>query len=500
MRAIDSWAIGQQGVPSLHLMEQAGLGVARVLEELPPDGAVAVVCGKGNNGGDGLVAARLLRDGGRQVSVLCTAAPSDLSADARANLERLPGPDPVFPKDNGKLDLTAIQDADTIVDAMLGIGFQGAPHGGMAQAIKAINDAPAPVLSVDVPSGVDASTGTVSGDAVRADITATFHGAKAGLWINPGKSYSGAVRVLDIGIPRDPPIDAEIGLLTAAILDLLPRRGPGSTKFSSGYVLVVGGSAGLTGAPRMTAQASMRAGAGYVTLLSAASLQPILATAGPAEMMTRGLPEHDGELAGEGVSEVLRAIRPGAALALGPGLGRGPGAVDFVRALAQKAQVAMVLDADGLNAHSAALESLATRTAPTVLTPHPGELGRLLGMDSRQVEDERLGHVRAAALHSGAVIVLKGDDTLIARPDGLVAISPGDVPGLATAGSGDVLTGVIAALLAQQLDAFQAACAGVWLHRQAGRRAQQAQGGPDAVIASDVIAALMLERNARSGG
>ena len=496
MRAIDSWAIEQQGVPSLHLMEQAGLSVARAVDELVPDGMVAVVCGKGNNGGDGLVAARLLRDGGRQVSVMFTAA--DLSADARANLERLPGPGPVFPDGDGKLDLTPLQDAAAIVDALLGTGFQGVPRGGIAEAIKAINDVGVPVLSVDVPSGVDASTGTVAGDAVRADVTATFHGAKVGLWINPGKSHSGTVRVIDIGIPRDPPIDAATGLITDAILDLLPRRGPGSTKFSSGYVLVVGGSAGLTGAPRMTAQASMRAGAGYVTLLSAASLQPILATAGPAEMMTRGLPEYDGELAGGGVSEVLRATRPGAALALGPGLGRGPGAMDFARALAQKAQVAMVLDADGLNAHGAALESLAMRTAPTVLTPHAGELGRLLGLDSRQVEDERLRHARAAAMHSGSVIVLKGDDTLIARPDGLVAVSPGDAPGLATAGSGDVLTGVIAALLAQQLDAFQAACAGVWLHRQAGRRAQQAQGGPDAVIASDVIAALAPERNSRS--
>jgi NAD(P)H-hydrate epimerase len=248
----------------------------------------------------------------------------------------------------------------------------------------------------------------------------------------------------------------------------------------------------------MTAQAAMRAGAGYVTVLSAASLQPILAIAGPAEIMTRALPEHDGELTGESVEEVLEAIRPGAALALGPGLGRGSGAVDCARALALQAQVAMVLDADGLNAHKGALESLAARGAPTVLTPHAGELARLLGLESAEIERERLRHARAAAARSGAVVVLKGDDTLIAHPDGLVAVSPGGAPGLATAGSGDVLTGVIAALLAQQLDSFQAACAGVWIHRQAGRRAQRAHGGPDAVIASDVIEALAPERNARS--
>ena len=498
MRAIDSWAIDEQRVHALDLMEQAGLGVARNLEELVPDGAVAVVCGKGNNGGDGLVAARVLRESGRQVTVLCTGGPSDLSADSRANLERLPGPAPVFSDADGQLDLGVLERTEAIVDALLGTGFQGAPRGGVVKAIEAINQAPAPVLSVDVPSGVDASTGTIAGAAVRADATVTFHAAKLGLWVNPGKSHTGALRVIDIGIPRDPPVPAKAGLITDALLELLPRRGPGSTKFSSGYVLVVGGSAGLSGAPRMTAHASMRAGAGYVTVLSGASLQPILATAGPAEMMTRALPERDGELTGESVGEVLEAIRPGAALALGPGLGRGLGAVDCARALAQQAQVAMVLDADGLNAHNGELESLAARSAPTVLTPHAGELGRLLGLESAAIERERLRHARTAAARARAVVVLKGDDTLVADPDGLVAVSPGGAPGLATAGSGDVLTGVIAALLAQQLDPFKAACAGVWIHRQAGRRAQQAHGGPDAVIASDVIEALAPERNARS--
>jgi NAD(P)H-hydrate epimerase len=506
MRGVDSWAIEDRGVASLDLMERAGAGVARALERAWPDGPVTVVCGKGNNGGDGLVVARLLRESGREVRVVCVAPPQELSGDARANLERLPGLGPVDlhgkpwsqREQAGGSEATAggevFAGAAAVVDALLGTGFQGEPRGAVAEAIDAIDRSGVPVVSVDVPSGVDASNGVVCGAAVWASLTVSFHAGKPGLWIHPGKAHAGEVQTLDIGIPRGAPGTASIGLIAPSVLDRLPRRGAASTKFASGHVLLAGGSRGLTGAPRMAAEASMRAGAGYVTACIPASLQGIFAAAGTPEIMTRGLPDEDGALTLDGVAQVLDASGRGGALALGPGLGRAPGSFDFARALAGRAEVALVLDADGLNAHAGRLGDLKARTAPTVLTPHAGELARLLELDSSEIERERLRHVRAASERSGAVVALKGDDTLIAGPDGRVAVSPGASPALATAGTGDVLTGVVAAMLAQGLDAFWAAAAGVWLHAQAGRLAASRVGAAEGVIASDVIAALPAAR------
>ncbi len=509
MRAIDRWAIEEQGVASLDLMERAGAGVARALERLAPDGPVSVVCGKGNNGGDGLVAARLLRDAGRPVTVVCVAPPSEMTGDARASLERLPGESPVRLSGEswtGQAETDAPSSAaaelfdarTTIVDALLGTGFQGEPRGSVGEAIEAINAGGAQVVSVDVPSGVDASTGVVRGAAVCASLTVTFHAAKPGLWISPGKAHAGEVQVIDIGIPRGAPDGASVGLIAPSVLEQLPRRDARATKFTSGHVLVAGGSRGLTGAPRMAAEASMRAGAGYVTACVPASLQELLAGAGTPEMMTRGLPDDDGALTAEAVGGVLEASARGGSLALGPGLGRSDGAFAFARTLAGVAEVAMVLDADGLNAHAGRLNELRNRRAPTVLTPHAGELGRLLELDSSEIERERLRHVRMAAEQAQAVVVLKGDDTLIADPDGTVAVSPGGAPALATAGTGDVLSGVIAALLASGLAAFAAAAAGVWLHVEAGREAARRLGAPEGVIASDVIAALPAARSRAS--
>jgi hydroxyethylthiazole kinase-like uncharacterized protein yjeF len=498
MRAIDRWAIDDRGVPSLDLMERAGAGVTRVVERLVPDGPVVVVCGTGNNGGDGLVVARLLRDAGREVTVLCAGLPAKLTGDALANLERLPGDAPLQLGQS----MGVLAGASVVVDALLGTGFAGEPRGAIGEAIAAIAGCAAPVVSVDVPSGVDASTGVVAGAAVRATSTVTFHMAKPGLWIHPGKMHAGEVEVLDIGIPRGGPHDADIGLIAPATLLLLPRRTAVSTKFSSGHVLVAGGSRGLTGAPRMAALGAMRAGAGYVTACIPATLQGIVASGGPPELMTRGLPDADGALMPAGVEVVLEAARRGGALALGPGLGRGEHAIAFARALARRAEVPLVLDADGLNAHADSsgthggghLDDLAARAATTVLTPHPGELARLLDTDTDHIARERLAHARLAATRAGAVVVLKGDDTLIVDPSGQVAVSPGNSPALATAGSGDVLCGVIATLLSQGLSPFAAAAAGVLLHVRAGRLAARTQGAAEGVIASDVIAALPAVR------
>jgi NAD(P)H-hydrate epimerase len=487
MRQIDRWAVEQAGVPSLDLMERAGAGLARVLESVAPDGPVAVACGKGNNGGDGLVAARLLRQAGREVAVLAAGDLSEASADAAANLQRLPGDAPVAFADVSLDRFTAA------IDALLGTGFQGAPRGPVAEAIVALNAVEGPVVSADVPSGVQASTGEVEGDAVRAAHTATFHVAKPGLWIAPGKQHAGSVHVVDIGIPRGAPAAAAVGLIRPEVLDEVPRRGAESTKFASGHVLVVGGSRGLTGAPTMASQAAMRAGAGYVTACVPASLEVIFEVR-LQEVMTRGLPDEEGSLTPAGADVVLEAAQRGGALALGPGLGRRDGAFELARDVARRAPVALVLDADGLNAHAGRLQDLRERRAPTVLTPHAGELARLLEVDGEAVSRGRLAHVREAATRAQAVVVLKGDDTLVADPDGRVAVSPGGSPALATAGTGDVLTGVVAALLALALDPFVAASAAVWLHSRAGREAARTQGAAEGVIASDVIAALPIAR------
>jgi hydroxyethylthiazole kinase-like uncharacterized protein yjeF len=507
MRSIDRWAIEQCGVPSLELMERAGTGVARAVERLDGDAPAAVVCGKGNNGGDGLVAARLLRDAGRRVTVVCVAPPDEFAGDALVNLERLSGDPPVRldgsswrgGENGGAGHAGALEGAHVLVDALLGTGFQGVARGEVAAAIAAINEVGAQVVSVDVPSGVEASTGVVAGVAVRATTTVTFHAAKPGLWINPGKQHAGELDTIDIGIPRGAPVAPSVGLIEPSVLDVLPRRQPGSTKFSSGHVLVVGGSRGLTGAPRMAAHASMRAGAGYVTACVPASLQALIAGSSTPELMTRGLPDSDGSFDSDGVADVLEAARRGAlALALGPGLGRRERAAAFARAVAIKAEVPIVLDADGLNAHAGHLGDLAQRSAPTVLTPHAGELGRLLSLESAAIDRERLRHARAAAEQAQSVVVLKGDDTLIADASGRVAVSPGGAHGLATAGTGDVLTGVIGAALAQGLDAFTAAVAGVWLHVEAGREAERRVGAAEGVIATDVIAALPHARSAHT--
>lgn len=490
MRGVDRWAIEEQGVAGIELMERAGAGVASAVEVHASDGPVAVVCGKGNNGGDGLVVARLLRESGREVTVVCVAPPEEFKGDAAANLARLPGPAPVALERGTE----AIERATVIVDALLGTGFAGEPHGPVAEAIAAVRAAPGAVVAVDVPSGVDASTGAVAGAAVAAQVTVTFHAAKPGLWVMPGKRCAGEVRTIDIGIPPGAPMPASIGLTSAAVGELLPRRAPDSTKFASGEVVVAGGSRGLTGAPRMAAHAAMRAGAGYVIACVAAAAQDVVVSAAPPELMTRGLAEQDGSLAPAAVPEVIESIRPGGALALGPGLGRSDCAFAFARELALRAQAPLVVDADGLNAHAGRLQELRARTSPTVLTPHAGELGRLLELDSEQIERERLRHARAAAELSGAVLVLKGDDSLIAEPGGRVAVSRGSSPALATAGTGDVLTGVVAALLAQGLEPFEAAAAAVWLHAAAGREAARRHGAPEGVIATDVIEALPAVR------
>jgi hydroxyethylthiazole kinase-like uncharacterized protein yjeF len=483
MRATDAWAIDTRNVPSLELMERAGEGLARIVGQYGPAGRIAIVCGKGNNGGDGLVAARLLRQAGRDVQVLLVWPAKWVQGDAAEMLRRLPGPAPE------PFEADALSSAHVIVDALLGTGFEGAPREPADGVIAAINAAKGRVVAADVPSGVNASTGEVEGEAVRAVATATFHRAKPGLWIAPGKDHAGEVHVIDIGIPRGAPVKPETGLIGGSVLRDVPRRGSASTKFSSGNVFVLGGSSGLTGAPSMAALAAMRTGAGYVTVGAPASLE-LSFTVRLLEAMMVGLPESEGALNLEASAPALKAINRADAVVLGPGLSKRKGAREFALEMFERIDVPLVIDADGLNALDGCFpEDLPQRRWPTVLTPHAGELGRLLGIDSEEVARSRLEHARAAARSARAYVVLKGDDTLVVSPNGTAAISRGQAPGLATAGTGDVLAGVIGAMLAKGLPPAHAACAGVYAHVRAGQIAA-APHGPDGVVASDVILSL----------
>ncbi|MFL5845768.1 MAG: NAD(P)H-hydrate dehydratase [Solirubrobacteraceae bacterium] len=473
MRSGDAWAIEERGIPGLELMERAGAGLARVVAEVAPAGPIAIVCGKGNNGGDGLVAARLLRADFRDVRVLLLS--DELSGDPAANLARLEG-------DHEPFAAQGLLGAVVIVDAVLGTGSSGEAREPALGAIEAMNAAGVPVVAADVPSGVDASTGEVSGPAVCAVATVTFAAAKPGLWIEPGKTRTGAVHVIDIGIPDGAPYTPEVWLIGAGVLGEIPLRQRNSTKFDSGHVLVCGGSPGLGGAPCLAAEAAMRAGAGYVTACVPEALVPVV-DARLLEVMSAPLDADD----------AIERSERGGAMVVGPGMGRLPGAEELARELARRAPVPLLLDADGLNAHAGRLEDLAARRAPTVLTPHEGELGRLLGVDSADIKARRLHHARDAARRSGAIVVLKGDDTLIAEPSGRVAVNPGATPALATAGTGDVLSGVIGALLAKGMDPFTAACASVFLHARAGRLAAD-RIGAEGLVAFDVIASLPAAR------
>jgi NAD(P)H-hydrate epimerase len=486
MRAADSWAIEGEGISSLELMEAAGRAVAEAVARLSPRGTVRVVCGKGNNGGDGLVAARLLRGMGIETEVLLLWPASELSGDAAANLDRLGGGTEVGDDIGSRLE-----GSGAVVDAIFGTGFSGAPRGPVLKAIEAIaaaREAGAPVVACDIASGVDASTGETAGAAVEADVTVTFHDAKVGHFVAPGKWSTGELWLAPIGIPAGAPEPEAAGVIEPAVLDLAPRRGAQSTKFSSGQVTIAGGSRGLTGAVRMSSTAAIRTGAGYATVAVPADLEPIFEAA-EVEVMSRGIGDTPGRLGSDAAKELLAAFKKAAAGVLGPGLGRDEDSLDLAREVAPRIEAPLVIDADGLNAFAGQLDRLAARKAPTVLTPHAGELGRLLEYESAEVNARRLATAREAAAWSGAIVVLKGDDTIVT--DGQrVAVNAVSAPGLATAGSGDVLSGMTAALLARGLDPFAAACAAVIAHARAGQEAARRLGAAESVIATDVIAAI----------
>jgi ADP-dependent NAD(P)H-hydrate dehydratase / NAD(P)H-hydrate epimerase len=420
------------------LMERAGNAAARVgLELYPRAQRWTVVCGGGANGGDGRIAARELERAGKDVRVV----------DAKA----------------GESDLG---DPDVIVDALFGTGFAGEPRPDAAALIERINASAARVLAIDLPSGVDSSTGEVAGAAVRADATVTFHGRKVGLVVAPGRFHAGAVHVADIGLD---PLDTEHRLVGAGILRSVPRRRDADNKYTAGHVLVVGGSPGLTGAPSLTAMAALRADAGYVTLAAPEETLPVFEQR-LLEVVKRPLSDDLTELTAKA-----------SALAIGPGLGRSAAVHALVRRTLAELALPAVVDADALFD----LEP-ADWPAPRVLTPHEGELARLLGRDSKEIAAHRLASVQEAAERFRCVVLLKGADTLVAAPGRGLLVAALGLPSLATAGTGDVLTGIVAAFLAKGMDAQLAAVAAAVAQQRASVEAPQRAG----LIASDLIEAL----------
>ncbi|MDQ3573189.1 MAG: NAD(P)H-hydrate dehydratase [Actinomycetota bacterium] len=489
MRAMDAWAIDEQGVPSLQLMEAAGAALAEAVAALAPSGPIRVVCGKGNNGGDGLVCARLLRERGFAVEALLCWPQAELSRDAAANLERFDG---AVMRVEGDGATAAIAGSGTVVDAIFGTGFAGAPRSPAAEAIAGINASGAPVVAADIASGVDASTGETAGLAVNADVTVAFHAAKPGHLISPGKRRTGELTVAPIGIPGGAPVAAAAASIGSGVLALPPRRDAGSSKFSSGHVLLIGGSTGLTGAVALAASAAIRAGAGYATAAVPDDLEPILEVK-LTEVMTAGIASGNGSFAVGSHSAALAVAERAAAIVLGPGLGRSDGARAMAAGVVAEASAPLVIDADALNALDGRLDEVGARAKATVLTPHSGELGRLLGRPREDVEARRLASARDAAGAARCVVVLKGDDTLVVdgrSADMPVAVNALASPALATAGTGDVLAGTIGALIARGLDEFDAACAGVYAHARAGRIAAERVGTAESVIAGDVVDAL----------
>jgi len=460
-------------------MERAGDAVTRMTLEIA-GGAygrrAVVVCGKGNNGGDGLVAARLLDHQGMRVTVVAldeAALRSDLVGSQAA---RLGSETDVRVR---TLDALAreLARADVAVDAIFGTGFGGAVQGEAAQAIKVLDASAVPVVAVDIPSGVDGATGSVEGLAVHAAVTVVMGVLKPGVVLFPGAAHAGIVEVADIGIPPDL-VHSNLSLVEFAdIARLLPTRATQSHKRSSGVVLLVGGSRSMTGSIALAAQAAYRAGAGLVTVATAASAVPIV-EASVTEAIYLPLPETgDGTIAEEAFEVLWDRLGDFDAFALGPGLSRNEASAEFARRVAAAVPAALVLDADGLGAFAGRASDLRDRAAADlVLTPHAGEFARLSGQEVSEVEADRVGSVRLLAAEVEATVLLKGPRTLIGSSGGAVRVNPTGSAALATAGSGDVLTGTIAAFLGRGLDGPDAAMAGAFVHGLAGMFAGETTG------------------------
>lgn len=499
MRELDRRATEEYGVPSLLLMENAGLQTVLEMERSFPrlkTGRVALACGKGNNGGDGFVVARHLFDRGTTVEVLLLARQSEIKGDARTNLEiiRKLGVPIHEVTTSQELDATGwvIERADVVVDAILGTGTTGPAKGLFSEAIELLNRSGSPIVALDVPSGLNSDEGVIPGPSINAVLTVTFGLPKRGLILYPAASCAGRVVTVDIGLPRqlltDPLLD--VSLLEAGdVAGALPPRDPNAHKGTYGHVLVLAGSPGKTGAAAMCALSALRIGAGLVTLALPESLNDAM-EAKLTEVMTEPLPETGARtVALAALERILELVKGKQVIAVGPGLSTHPETAELVRAVVNTAKAQIVVDADGINALGPNLERLRDVPLPPILTPHPGELARLLGIGRDEVVQNRIPIAQKVATSFGVHLVLKGARTLIADPEGRVAINMTGNAGMATGGTGDVLTGLIAGLLAQGVSAGLAAKAAIYLHGLAGDLAAEAVG-QEAMLASDLMAQI----------
>jgi NAD(P)H-hydrate epimerase len=478
-------ATQQRGIPADALMEAAGREVADAAVRLV-GGAygrrAVVVCGKGNNGGDGLVAARYLDRAGIRTTVLLL--DDALQGPAGTNLARL-GTTTVRRRafEPAALD-RELERADVAVDAIFGTGFRGTPVGSYAEAIGALAASRVPLVAVDIPSGVNGETGAVEGPAVRADLTVTFGAPKPGLVLLPGATHAGVVEVEQIGFPTDL-IRSDLVLLEAEdVAAIVPSREPDTHKRSAGYAVVVGGSRLMTGAVALAGTAAYRAGAGLVAVAVPDGILTVTQGA-VREAVFVGLPETDVGTAAGGSARLDEVLGQAGSLAVGPGMTTDERTAGWIRELVRSSEVPVVLDADGLNAFAGRAEDLADRKADLILTPHAGEFARVAGVSTGELGTDRVRHVRELAARTSATVLLKGSRTLIGAPDGSVRINPTGGPFLATGGTGDVLTGMVAALVARGCSPIDAGSAAAFVHGLAGGLASEERGV--GTTASDVL-------------
>lgn len=502
MKWCDRTTIRDIGIPGLVLMENAGAAVVRCIHETLGTLAArhfVVFCGKGNNGGDGFVIARRLSGAGSNVTVILTSPPGELKGDALLNFSVLKKISsrvvpPVTIQRFSVSILDELHHIDGVVDAIFGTGFSGRVKQPIVDLIDWINRQSVPVFSVDVPSGVQATSGVVENTAVRATHTITFGLRKTGLLLNSGQTNAGNVRIADIGIPN---VVTESKTLSSTFLvdggdvrNVLPQRPKTANKYSVGKVLVIAGSRGLTGAAALCASAALRSGAGAVMLATPEAVYPILARK-LSEVMVMPLPSTDnGTLSLKSYEALKSRLEWADVLAIGPGLSQNAETQSLILRLLSEARGRIVLDADGLNAVAAAgIASLKKSKSDIILTPHSGEFARLVKKASEEVDQNRIDLPRSFAKQSGATVVLKGAPTVSATPHGVVYVNSTGNPGMATVGSGDVLTGIISGLWAQGTTPGSAAFGGVYIHGLAGDIAKQ-EFGERSLIASDMIACL----------
>lgn len=499
MQTLDRRTIQEAKIPGIRLMERAGTGVVTHLLQhygSPKGKQVMVFCGKGNNGGDGLVVARLLQSKGAHLNVILMTPYQELSKDAKTMYRRFTTKAKstqilVLPRQEKLRSLA--QKAHILIDALLGTGLSAPLREPYFTAIETINTSNAYTVAVDIPSGLDSETGVILGTAVNADLTVTFGYPKIGLYVGSAIDQVGHIEVVDIGIPKTfvEDINPQAQLLTPVCLrPLFPPRRASSHKGTFGHVGIVAGSPGKAGAPALAALSALRIGTGLVTVATPRTVAPIVESK-LLEIMTLALPETPDRLLGrEAGPDLLKFCQDKSALAFGPGLGMSSSTTELLCHLLPQLAAPCVVDADALNNLASHLDVFSHMKQPPVLTPHPGEMARLLqGTSSQTINDDRVGIARTFATQHGVILVLKGANTVIANPNGQIAICPTGNPGMASAGMGDVLTGMITGLLAQGLTAWDAARTGVYVHGLAGDLAAKTMGEPG-LIASDVIAAL----------